>query len=174
MKKAVLFALLAAALCAWGEDAPRRKSGLWEMTMRSDRMPQPTTVQQCIDQKTDDLSRQGSSGQQHCSKTSVRRESGRVVVESECKVENSIARTRAVLSGDFASSYSADVATTFAPPLHGIKEQKATLQARWVSPCKPGQKPGDVAVSGVPAGSGKMDPETARRMADEMRKRYQK
>jgi len=34
--------------------------------------------------------------------------------------------------------------------------------------------PGDTAVQGMPAGAGTMDPEAARRMADEMRKRYQK
>ena len=171
---ASFLALLALAAVAAAEDAPRRKSGLWEVTVRSGAMPQPMTMQQCVDQKTDDMARQEGSRQQHCSKTSARRESGRVVAESECKVENSTARTRAVMTGYLASSYSADVTTTFVPPLHGIKEQKATTQARWLGPCKPGQKPGDTSVSGMPAGAGKMDPEAARRMAEEMRKRYQK
>ena len=175
MKKLTfLLALLGLAVGAAAQDAPRRKSGLWEMTMQSPGMRQAMTLQQCIDEKTDDLAKQQGAGQQRCTKTKVRRESGRVVAESECQIENSTAKTRVVLTGDLASSYSADMTTTFTPPLHGMTEQKSTMQARWVGACKAGQKPGDTTMSGVPAGAGKMDPEAARRMAEEMRKRYQK
>jgi hypothetical protein len=174
MKTIAFSILLAAALSAWAEDAPRRKSGLWEMKVHSAGMAQPVTVQQCVDQKTDDLARQQGARQQRCSKTSVRREAGKIIAESECQVESSTAKTRAVVSGDLSASYAADVRTTFTPPLHGVKEQNATMQARWVGACKAGQKPGDTTMPGAPSGAGKMDPEAARRMAEEMRKRYQK
>jgi hypothetical protein len=50
------------------------------------------------------------------------------------------------------------------------------FQARLTGPCAPGQKPGDVVMQGMPGGmgrSGAMDPEQARRMAEELRKKYQ-
>ena len=38
-------------------DAPQRKSGLWEMKMSSGQMPGGMTIQQCVDQKSDDMSK---------------------------------------------------------------------------------------------------------------------
>lgn len=173
MRTMIFFALLAPIALAQGADAPGRKSGLWEIKMHSAGLARAVTLEQCVDQKSDNLARQ-QGAQQRCSKTSVRREGGKIIAESECQVEGSMAKTRAVMSGDLSTAYSADVKTTFSPPLHGMKEQNATMQARWVGACKAGQKPGETIMPGMPAGAGKMDPETARRMAEEMRKRYQK
>jgi hypothetical protein len=39
--------------------------------------------------------------------------------------------------------------STFEPPLQGRKEMRQTIEARWLGPCKPGQKPGDVFVEGM-------------------------
>jgi len=88
-----------------------------------------------------------------------------------CQVEGSTATTRGVFTGDFATSYKGDMTTTFAPPMHGMAESRMSFQARLTGPCAPGQKPGDVAVQGIPGGgAGRMSPEDARRMAEEMRK----
>jgi len=167
----------AAVLPAWAQDAPRRKSGLWEISMNMPQMPSPMVVRQCVDEKTDDMARRPpGAGQEKCSKTSVRREGGNVVIESVCQVEGSTATSRGVFSGDFATSYKGEMTTRFVPPLHGMAESKLGFQARHTGPCAPGQKPGEVATQGAP-GSGRpggMDPEQARRMAEEMMKKYQK
>jgi len=175
----VLAALLCSGLAcsaALAQDAPRRKSGLWEISMSSPQMPAPMVSRQCVDEKTDDFARRPSQGREQCSKQSVRREGGNVVVETVCVIEGSTATTRGVFSGDFATAYKGDMTTRFAPPLHGQAESKMSFQARHLGPCAPGQKPGDASMQGMPGGArqGRMSPDEARRMAEEMRKQYQK
>ena len=172
-----ILGLLASSAAA--QDAPRRKSGLWEVSMSSPQMPAPMVSRQCVDEKTDDMSKSTSrGGAQKCSKQSVRREGGNVVVESVCLIEGSTATTRGVFSGDFKSSYKGEMVTRFAPPLHGTAESKMNFQARLTGPCAPGQKPGDVAVQGMPGGKGTaaggMSSDEARRMVEEMQRKYGK
>ncbi|MBI3576173.1 MAG: DUF3617 family protein [Gammaproteobacteria bacterium] len=137
-------------------DAPKRKPGLWEIKMTSDagHGGGPMVSQHCIDAKTDDLMQQRTQGmdKQACSKNSVRRESGKVIAESVCKFGETTATTRAVFSGDFSSNYRGDIHSTYSPPMMGMKEAKQTLEAKWLGACKPGQKPGDVIMPGMPGG----------------------
>ena len=185
MRGFALMWLLAAAALASAQDAPRRKPGLWEISMSSPQMPGPMVSRQCVDAKTDDFSSRPSRGEpENCSRKSVRREGGSVIVESVCQVEGSTATTRGVFTGDFASSYKGDMTTRYSPPLHGSAETKMAFQARYAGPCGPGQKPGEVSLQGTggadtqrmmdAARSGNLDPEQARRMAEELRKQYQK
>jgi hypothetical protein len=178
MKRFLLLAILSLlAAGAAAQDAPRRKSGLWEVSMSSPQMPTPMVSRQCVDEKTDDMGKSASrGGAEKCSKKSVRREGGNVIVESICQIEGSTATTRGVFSGDFNSSYKGEMVTRFAPPLHGSAESKMSFQARLTGPCAPGQKAGDVAVQGMPgkSGAGRMSPDEARRMAEEMQRKYGK
>lgn len=132
------------------QDTPRRKSGLWEISMSSPQMPTPMTMKQCVDEKTDDLAKRPSRGAEKCSKQSVRREGGSVIVESVCQVEGSTATSRGVFSGDFKSAYKGEMVTRFAPPLHGMAESKMNFQAHLTGPCASGMKPGDVQMQGMP------------------------
>jgi len=176
MRLQLLLLLGAASAMALAQDAPRRKSGLWEISMSSPQMPGPMVSKQCVDEKTDDLARRPSRGAEKCSKQSVRREGGSVIVESTCQIEGTTATSRGVFSGDFKSAYKGEMVTKFSPPLHGMAESKMNFQARLTGPCAPGQKPGDVVMEGVPGGGrqGAKDPEAARRMAEEMMRKYQK
>ncbi len=181
MKRSAFIAFTAlAATCALAQEAPKRKSGLWEISMTMPQMPGPMVSRQCVDQATDDFSRSPSrNASEKCSKKSVRREGGTVIVETVCQVEGSIATTRGVFTGDFTSAYKGEMTTKFAPPMNGMAESKMTFQARHSGPCAPGQKPGDVAVQGMPGGAagrpaGGMSADDARRMAEEMRKQYGK
>ena len=132
-------------------DAPKRKSGLWEITISSGQTKSGHAMQQCIDEKTDDLMRNEMSGQKpQCSKNETRKEGDRIVAESVCKVQNSTATTRAVFTGRFDSAYKGDIKSTYDPPLSGMKDSSSTIEAKWLGPCKPGQKPGDVVMPGMP------------------------
>jgi len=135
---------------AFAQDAPRRKSGLWEVSMSSAQMPAPMVTRQCVDEKTDDFGRRPPQGREQCSKQSVRREGGSVIVESVCQMEGSTATSRGVFSGDFNSAYKGEMVTKFNPPMHGMAETKMNFQARLTGPCAPGQKPGDVTMQGMP------------------------
>jgi len=135
MLRLFLLALLC-PLAATAQEAPRRKSGIWELKMTSAMLPQPMVTQQCVTESTDDLAKPAPGGPRDCSKPSVRRQGSSTVVETECKVEGSVAKTRAVMSGDFASAYKADVTISYQPPLQGMGEQKMAIEGRWVGPCK--------------------------------------
>jgi len=142
MLRLSLFSLLSlCAAAASAEDAPKRKSGLWEISMSMAQMPAPMVSRQCVDEKTDDFgSRPSRGGPEKCSKKSVRREGGSVILESVCQAEGSTATTRGVFTGDFTTAYKGDMTTTFSPPMNGMAEMKMSFQARYAGPCAAGQK----------------------------------
>jgi len=109
-------------------------------------------MQQCIDEKTDDLTKNNMAGteKQSCSKNEMRREGNKIVTESVCKMSGTTTTTKGVFTGQFDSNYKGDLKSTYNPPLHGIKESATTVDAKWVGACKPGQKPGDISMPGMP------------------------
>jgi len=135
-------------------DAPKRKSGLWEITVSSAQMKGGHTMQQCIDQKSDDLMKQDRPGMEKmsCSKNEMRKEGDKIIGESVCKMSDTTVSTRSVITGRFDSAYKADIKSTYEPPMHGMRESSSVVEAKWLGPCKPGQKPGDISMPGMPEG----------------------
>jgi hypothetical protein len=133
-------------------DYPARKPGLWEISVQPDgaasRTPAHVT-QQCMDAASDKAMREmgGSMGQQTCSKQELRSEGGKLVTDSVCKIGPTTATTHAVISGDFGTAYRMESRSTYSPPLMGKAEGTAIIEAKWVGPCKAGQKPGDMVMS---------------------------
>jgi hypothetical protein len=60
--------------------------------------------------------------------------------------------TRSVITGRFDSAYKADIKSTYEPPMHGMRESSSLVDVKWLGPCKPGQKPGDISMPGMPEG----------------------
>ena len=133
---------------AASETPPRRKSGLWEINTTVSNTPRSFTAQTCVDQNSDDLWKQEAeaNGQKSCSQTNFHKEGSNWVAESVCKIEESTATTRAVFTGSFDSSYRVESKSTYTPPLNGIKEGTIVMDAKWLGPCNPGQKPGDIVL----------------------------
>lgn len=144
------------AAAAASGDAPQRKSGLWEMKISGGHMPGGMTMQQCVDQKSDDISKM-QEPKSNCTKNVARREGEKVVAESVCKMQGTTATTRAVFTGKFDSAYKGDIKTTYDPPMHGMRESSSMIEAKWVGPCLAGQKPGDVVMPGMPGGMPNME-----------------
>ena len=132
-------------------DAPKRKSGLWQMKMSAGPMPGGMTMQQCVDQKSDDISKM-QEAKNNCTKNVVCHEGDKIVAESVCKVEGTTATRRTVFSGNFDSNYKADIRSTYDPPMHGIRESSSTIEAKWLGPCRAEQKAGDIVMAGMPSG----------------------
>jgi hypothetical protein len=155
-----LLALLFAG-AASAADVPKRKSGLWEvntqMTGMPAGMPGQGPMQMCIDQASDNVmnGRSDPRAKADCPVMEVRPGAGKVTVHSVCRHGATTATTDAVITGDFDKSYRSDMVTRFNPPQNGMKEMKMTQEARWLGPCKPGQKPGDI----IMPGGGKMNME---------------
>jgi len=126
--------LVGGAAAAATFDAPKRKSGLWEIQISSGQAKGVHAMQQCIDEKTDDLMKKelGDNQKPQCSKNEMRKEGDKIIADSVCKVDNSMATTRAVFTGRFDSAYKGDI------------------EAKWLGPCKAGQKPGDIVMPGMP------------------------
>lgn len=134
-----------------GKDMPKRKSGLWDLSMQMDTRAQAMRMQQCVDEKSDDLMKQRADQQgAKCAQSSVTRSGNQVVVDTVCPIGGTSATTKAVFTGDFSSAYKAEIHTSFTPPMRGMKESTQTLEAKWLGPCKPGQKPGDIMMPGRP------------------------
>jgi hypothetical protein len=143
---------LASPAAAASDNQPKRKSGLWEIKMSGEQTPGMPAIQQCVDEKTDDLMTKdmGENQKTQCSKNETRKEGDKLVAESVCKIENSTVKTRAVFTGRFDSAYKADIKSSYDPPLRGMKEASSVIEAKWLGPCKAGQRPGDVSIPGMP------------------------
>jgi hypothetical protein len=127
-------------------DLPKRKSGQWEIATSQPGGPPGPVAQMCIDEKTDDMTRQLAAGAVTCSKQDIRRDGDRYVAESVCKIGDSTATTRTVISGNFTAAYQADIEAKYSPPLMGMSEGRSTVSARWLGPCRAGQRPGDITM----------------------------
>ena len=151
MRSVIIFLALligCGVAAAASADAPQRKSGLWEMKMSSGQMPGGMTIQQCVDQKSDDISKM-QEPKSNCTKNVVRREGDKIVAESVCKMQGTTATTRSVFTGKFDSAYKGEIRSTYDPPLHGMRESSSMMEAKWLGPCREGQKPGDIIMGGV-------------------------
>ncbi|GIK87236.1 MAG: hypothetical protein KJ018_07390 [Burkholderiales bacterium] len=129
-------------------DLPRRRSGLWEITTSQPGAPAAVSGQLCIDEKTDDLAQQLAQGAMSCSRQQVRPEGDGWVLDSVCRLGESTATTRARISGRFDSAYQVDIDSSYEPPIMGMRGGKATVKARWLGACRPGQRAGDMTLPG--------------------------
>lgn len=144
----VLLTGMAAAVMAgnsYATDTPKRKSGLWEINMRMVGAPVMGPIQQCIDQNTDDLMQQRDNRiKQDCSVMEIKNLGNKVTVHSICRFADTNATTDAEFVGSFDSAYKGDIRTSYNPPVHGREGSSMSMEAKWLSACKPGQKAGDV------------------------------
>jgi len=163
----LLIALLAANLvCAQGA-APKRKSGLWEITRTSTyTQDKPKRIQLCVDEASDNALLQLAEGMrgEACTSNKLTQDGDKLVVDATCTLRDSTAQTHAVISGKFDSAYTVESKSTYKPPLAGAATGHAQLVARWTGPCAPGQLPGEAVLdSGVIAdSSGKLEASKAK------------
>lgn len=165
-----LSVLGSAALAA--DEPPRRKSGLWRIEQTMGGMPSPLgAIETCVDEKTDDLTRQRVSEQeQKCEKSSFTREGDAFRVHSVCKFEHTLATMDGKFSGRFDSAYRLEMHMSYAPPLHGLSSTDMVMDAKWIGPCKPGQKAGDFVAPGR-SGRGQMNMQELMKMRDALKNR---
>ena len=119
------------------------------MTVRTD--GKERIVQMCIDQASDNALRQLAEGMRNesCKTDKVSRDGARMTVDAVCTLGRShvVAKTHAVISGNFESAYKIESKSTFDQPMRGKTEGSAVLEARWLGACKAGQQPGDYILS---------------------------
>jgi hypothetical protein len=149
VKKSFSFAGLCLLAClatdALAADVPKRKPGLWEIKAHMEGIPDMGATLECVDQNTDNLTQQGANEEDSdCKTLDVKRSGDKVTIHSECKLnEATTISIDYLLQGSFDSAYKGIIKTQ-TKSSNGTSETSMTLDARWLGPCKPGQKPGDV------------------------------
>ena len=150
-----LLSLATVMASASAADLPKRKPGLWEINMRMEGTPSMGPVQQCIDQNTDNLmQQQATKNKPDCSVMDIKTVGSKVTIHSVCTLEGTTVTTDGSFEGAFEASYRGVLKSRYTPPMHGMSESNMTQEARWLGPCKPGQKPGDVVMPNMGMGAG--------------------
>lgn len=183
--------LAAAAAPAAAQDLPKRKPGLWELTMQMQGMPGGgMKSQQCIDEKTDaEMQRKALSGddKMKCTQTSMKRNTGGFEMESECTSAEGKAFVKAKANGNFDSRYTVDTQMRFEPPRHGMQAMQMSVTATFSGACPAGFAPGQMRMGGMTMNPGQaapttqpgaidpnalkgMSPEQMRKMLEDMKK----
>jgi hypothetical protein len=153
-KIALILPLAAASLLATARagDMPIRKAGLWEIRLveTSSKIP-GMTMQQCTDPAIDRelTANVAPMSKQVCSKTDVRRTAAGYVADAVCSVNGLSVTSHSDIIGDFNSAYTVKVTSHHeGGPAQIPRDTAMTIEARWIGPCKDGQKPGDMIMPG--------------------------
>jgi hypothetical protein len=148
----VAVASLAATLTASADELPTRKPGLWEIRMLDTATKAAgMTMQQCTDAATDkDLtSNLSPMAKQTCSRNDVRKTAAGYMTDAVCTVNGMSMTSHSDVTGDFNSAYTVQVTSKVSgTPAGGPRETTMTVEAKWLGPCKPDQKPGDIVMPG--------------------------
>jgi hypothetical protein len=140
----LLIPALVCALPAAADELPTRKPGLWEikMTIRGRELPMGN-VQQCTDAETDALMTSSivNMAGSECTKPTITHIGATYTVDSTCRIGPAATATRAVIAGDFDSAYTVTVSSE-------PGTTRMAMEAKWIGPCKHGQRPGDIIMPG--------------------------
>ncbi len=147
---AALMAVPAAAL-----DVPPRKPGLWSVTLGMKGMPANMagmmTSQHCVDASVDQMRNPvtGNARTEQCTKLTFDKTATGYTFDSTCAMDGGTIETHGVVIGSFDSAYQMDMTTKHlgnAPP--GMPaESHMTIDAKWLSACTAGMRPGDVLMA---------------------------
>jgi hypothetical protein len=177
--------LVCCTFVAWGvpaaaQDIPKRKPGLWEMSMQMQGqggMPAVST-KQCVDEKSDaEMHRKAFAGNDpktQCKQLSNKKIAGGVEIEAECKTEDGgTVKTLARITGDMQTSYAMENDMTFTPPRNGMSKAKLMMKGTHRGACPAGMKGGDIQMTtlGGPGGM-TIDVEKLKNMSPEERKKW--
>jgi hypothetical protein len=151
-----LTGLLATTPVLADDSLPRRKSGLWEMTMQMPDMPGGGGMKssQCIDEKTDEAMQKkamsgGERGGETCRQTSLKRSGNTLDMVADCSGAEGKSHIVSHYTGDMQGSYGGESVITFDPPRHGRKEMRMGMQAKYAGACPADMKPGDIRTGGM-------------------------
>lgn len=150
-----LSCLLSSTALLAQDSLPRRKPGLWEVTMQMPGMPgggMPSS--QCVDEKTDEAMQKkalsgGERGEQNCKPASVKRSGNTVDIVADCTSAEGKSHIVSHYTGDMTGSYGGETVITFDPPRQGRSEVRMSMQARYAGACPADMKPGDIRTAGM-------------------------
>jgi len=135
---------------ASAQDFPKLKPGQWETTTVSSGTPgaPQNKITMCTDDSVQKQMMNIGEGMRRemCSKAEIRRDGGKYIGDSVCKIGPGTMTSHSVMTVAGDSAYKTVVSATYDPPFMGHSHTKMTINARNVGPCKPGQRPGDLVL----------------------------
>jgi len=144
----ILTAAASLALMAQAADQlPKRKPGLWEMTMSPGLPNAPTaTTKMCIDAATDAALYNFGMGQskQNCSKSDIKADGKTVTADATCVFNGMHTTTHALTKFTGDITYHSDIKMHYDPPLLGRSDAVITQDGKWTGACPADMKPGDM------------------------------
>lgn len=144
-------------LVASAQDLPKRKAGLWEVSMEMPNRPgQTMKSQQCVDEKSDALTQKKLMDDQadsRCEHKTTQRNASGTAVSYTCTSARGKTTGNMKLSGDMQSRYTMDNHARFEPPRHGMSEATVKVQGQWMGACPADMKPGEIRMTGMPEGT---------------------
>lgn len=154
MKKILLAVSLFVVSSSCYADAglPKRKAGLWEISMNMAGMPAGNQSKQCIDDKTDQellkssVTTASKFGAQ-CSEPKVAGKGDSYTIDTECMFNGSKMTSTTLMKGDFNSSYNVVTNVEYNPPYMGMAKSEMKFDAKWLGECAPDQQPGDIIMA---------------------------
>jgi len=149
---ATLVLVTAAVALTAQANLPKRKAGLWEITMTIDgnKIPMPT-AKMCIDAATDAEFYKVGTGmaQSACSKRDIQVNGNVVTVDSICSFNGSRTSTThatTTFAGD--SAYRTEAKIHYEPPLMNKSDTEVAQDGKWVGACAADMQPGDIVMPG--------------------------
>jgi len=136
---------------ASAQDFPKLKPGQWETTTVSSGTPgaPQNKITMCTDDSVQKQMMNIGEGMRRemCSKAEIRRDGGKYIGDSVCKIGPGTMTSHSVMTVDGESAYKTVVSATYDPPFMGMKESTTTIEGRNVGPCRDGLEPGDVVTA---------------------------
>jgi hypothetical protein len=139
------------AFGARADEMPVRKPGLWEMKILKTGAALPEmTMQHCTDETTDKQMSTAFSpvAKETCSKRDISKTATGYVSDSVCGAGGVTMTSHADITGDFNSAYTVKSTVHSDKGAGGVHDITSTIEAKWLGPCKPDQKPGDIVMPG--------------------------
>lgn len=144
-----------AALALGGR--PHPKPGLWRTSLSMNAGPGVTlSGELCLDSSTEDSAFTSSSrGARNCDAPRFSPGPNGLNFSTTCHAGGRTIVSQGVATGDFKTSYALDVVTRVDPAPAGLpNEMRTKMQATWMGPCRPDQKPGAATMRFAGLGQG--------------------
>ena len=136
---------------AYADDLPDIRPGMWEATFEissdgASKMKK-MTAKQCYGERESiqelfNKAKEALKGQ--CNEMQVSSSNSSYTSTVTCDLGISKLTVKVVASGDFQTAYSMQSTSTFTPPMFGQSTQTTSGKGRYLGPCEPGTKVGDI------------------------------
>ena len=134
-------AVLPVPVVADALEMPQPKPGLWEIRMQNAfdgaALTAKGSTQMCRDTARARLEKMAEeSSKKDCSKYEVRKEGGKWIANTVCKIDGSTVRSLITSEFNGENAYRVDTNSTFDSPEDGHSRFRMVMDGKWLGPCK--------------------------------------